>query len=172
MLDGLMYALSTPFWGWALDCGLVSSHQSLFIGSLCIVVGYSFLGSSPSSIFLPGNIYIVGIGMAINGIGMASNLLTTYMLMVSSCYESGFVQDTEQTQGMLTSLWYCFYSLGGYFGSIIGGWAHDKMGFSNSTLIIVGIHFVSLISLCTMWFAERSQRKEAKEGYLPLKDLG
>ena len=159
MLDGVTFALATPFWGWALDGGILSPLKSLFIGSLCIIVGYSFLGSAPFPFFFPCNVYVVGIGMAIYGLGVASCFLTTYMLMLSSSIESGLVQDTEQTHGMLTSLWYCVHSLGGYFGSASGGWAYDMMGFRNSTFIIIGTQVFSMLSLCCMWLVEQRQRK-------------
>ena len=167
MLDGVMYALATPLWGWALDAGLLSPLQSLFIGNLCITVGFSFLGSAPSIFFIPSNIYMVGIGMAINGLGVASCYLTTYMLMLSSSIESGFVQDTEQTQGMLFSLWFFSQSLGGYLGSACGGWAYDMMGFRNSTFVIIGTQAFGMLSLYVMWLVERKQRKEkaGEDGY-------
>ena len=160
MLDGVTYALATPIWGWALDAGLLSPLQSLFIGSLCIIIGSSFLG-------LACNVSMVGVGMAVSGIGVASCYLITYMLMLSSSIESGLVQDTEQTQGMLTSLWFCFESLGGYFGTAISGWAYDMMGFRSSTLIIVGTQAFSMLSLSAMWLVERKQRKDNKreKGY-------
>ena len=160
MLDGALYALATPLWGWALDAGLLSPLQSLFMGSLCIIVGYLFLGSAPSVFFIPSNVYMVGIGMVINGLGQASCYLTTYLLMLSSSIESGFVQDTEQTQGMLYSMWFFSQSLGGYFGSACGGWAYDVMGFRNSTLVIIGTQAFGMFSLYVVWLVERKQRKE------------
>ena len=160
MLDGAVYALTTPLWGWALDAGLISPLQSLYMGSLCITVGYSFLGSAPFGLFFETNISMVGIGMAITGIGLASCFLTTYMLMLSSSVESGCAQDTEQTQAMLTSLWHTSLSLGGYFGSAGGGWAYDMMGFRTSTSIIIGTQAFTMLSLSVMWLVERKQRKD------------
>ena len=160
MLDGITYALATPFWGWALDAGLLSPLQSLFMGSLCITVGYSFLG-------LASNVSMIGIGMSLSGLGVASCYLITYMLMLSSSIESGLVQDTEQTQGMLTSLWFCFESLGGYFGSAISGWAYDMIGFRSSTLIIIGTQAFSMLSMSVMWLVDGKHRKEntREKGY-------
>ena len=167
MLDGATFALATPFWGWALDSDLLSPLQSLFTGSLCITIGYSFLGLA--SYTTP----LIGIGMAIKGIGVASCFLTTYMLMLSSSNKSGFVEDTEQTQGMLTSMWYCFESLGGYLGSTSGGWAYDAMGFRNSNFVIIGTQVLGMLSLSVMWMVERKQRKEnnRESGYHLVPDI-
>ena len=154
MLDGATFALATPFWGWALDSDLLSPPQSLFVGSVCITIGYSFLGLASYKTSM------IGIGMAIKGLGEASCILTTYMIMLSSSTKSGFVEDTEQTQGILTSIWYCFYSLGGYLGSTCGGWAYDVMGFRDSTFVIIGTQVFGMLSLSVMWIVEYKQRKE------------
>ena len=65
--------------------------------------------------------------------------------MLSSSVKSGRVPDTEQTNGMVTSLWFSFECLGGYLGSAGGGIAYDEIGFRNSTLIIIGIQVGLLI---------------------------
>ena len=66
--------------------------------------------------------------------------------MLSSSVKSGRVPDTEQTNGMVTSLWFSFECLGGYLGSAGGGIAYDEIGFRNSTLIIIGIQVDLLIT--------------------------
>ena len=65
--------------------------------------------------------------------------------MLSSSVKSGRVPDTEQTNGMVTSLWLGAESVGGYLGSAGGGLAYDVMGFRNSTLIIIGTQVGLLI---------------------------
>ena len=163
MLDGITCALFTPIWGWTIDSGLFSPVPSLFIGSLCIIAGYLFLGCS-------SNVAMVGIGMTINGIGVASYYLITYLLMLSSSIESGLVPDTEQTQGMLTALWFCFESLGGYFGSACSGWAYDMMGFRNSTFVVIGTQALSMLSLFVVWLVGRKQKRDStrSKNYHPL----
>jgi len=159
MVDGVTYALFTPFWGWILDAGRLSPLQTLFIGNLCIIVGYSFLGPAPFLFFIPSTVYMVGIGMTVHGFGVASCFLTTLTLMLSSV-KSGRVPDTEQTNGMVTSLWFSFECLGGYLGSAGGGWAYDEIGFRNSTLIVIGIQGFALLSMSILWWIERKQKKE------------
>ena len=173
MLDGVSYALATPFWGWAIDASLMSPLHALFIGSLCIIVGYSLFGLAPFPFFSPYNVYVVAIGMLINGIGVASIFLITYLLMLSSSTESGFVSNSEQTQGMLTSLWYCFESLGGYIGTSCSGWAYDVIGFQISTLIIIGAQVLSMLNLCVVKLIEHGDMKanRSKKGYQHVGDM-
>ena len=173
MLDGVMYALATPMWGWAVDAGLLSPLKLIFFGSICFIVGYSILGSNLFLFFLPSNVYMVGIGIVLNGLGMSLHFLSTYMIMLASSVESGSVQDTEQTQGMLTSLWYIVNSIGGYLGSTGGGWAYDTMGFRNSTYFIIGTQVFGIFSLCVMWLLEQRQRKDKfrEKGYQMVPDI-
>ena len=67
MVDGVTYALFTPFWGWVLDARRLSPLQTLFIGNLCIIIGYSIIGPAPFFFFIPSTVYLVGIGMTIHG---------------------------------------------------------------------------------------------------------
>ena len=139
VLDGGTYALFTPFWGWVLDAKKMSPLQALLAGNVFIVVGYSLLGPAPFLPFLSANVYLVAIGMTIHGFGVASNFITTLTLMLSSSIESERVPDTEQTRGMFTSLWFIHECVGGYLGSAGGGLAYDKMGFRNSTVIVIAV---------------------------------
>ena len=73
--------------------------------------------------------------------------------MLSSSVKSGRVPDTEQTNGMVTSLWFSFECLGGYLGSAGGGIAYDEIGFRNSTLIIIGIQ----VGLSIRWLHDNAR---------------
>ncbi len=59
--------------------------------------------------------------------------------MLDHAVESGAAPNTEQTRGMITSLWTVNECLGNYLGSTLGGVTFDVMGFENATLIVVGI---------------------------------
>ena len=68
---------------------------------------------------------------------MAAIFITTLVFMLNESVKNGAV-DTEQTRGMITSLWFISENLGGYIGSSAGGLTYDTMGFENSTLVVIG----------------------------------
>ena len=68
---------------------------------------------------------------------MAAIFITTLVFMLDESVKNG-AADSEQTKGMITSLWFIGENLGGYIGSSAGGYAFDKMGFENGTLIVIG----------------------------------
>ncbi|TRY71976.1 hypothetical protein TCAL_12664 [Tigriopus californicus] len=128
MTDGATYAIFTPLWAWLLDKGMPPFYV-LFFGNLFTLCGFLLLGPAPFLDFLPVNEYLLGFALALHGVDI------------------GGAPDTEQTRGMITSLWFMNECLGDYIGSLGGGFAFDSMGFVNSTVIVIGIQLVILVSL-------------------------
>lgn len=88
---------------------------------------------------------------------------------MSSSVDIGGAPDTEQTRGMITSLWFMNECLGDYIGSLGGGIAYDSMGFVNSTVIVIGIQLVILVSLPIFGKVIRTtQRRTKNEETAPL----
>ena len=52
--------------------------------------------------------------------------------------------DTEQTNGMVSSLWVVADCVGGLIGSILGSAAYDSVGFEMGTL------YISIVMICTV----------------------
>jgi len=46
--------------------------------------------------------------------------------------------DSEQTRGMITSLWFISENLGAYAGASLGGFVYDKIGFEHGTTVVIG----------------------------------
>ena len=67
MVEGATYAIFSPIWGLLLDRGL-SPHLTLLMGCLGVVIGFSLLGPAPFlSFILPTNLFVVAIGLIIQG---------------------------------------------------------------------------------------------------------
>ena len=77
----------------------------LTIGSVAVIIGYSLLGPAPYLSFLGKNVYFVAFGLVIQGIGVSATFISTLVFMMSESVAQG-APDTEQTRGMITSLWY------------------------------------------------------------------
>ena len=116
MVEGATYAIFSPVWRILLNRG-VDPHFTLLIGCLGVIIGYVLLG--PASVLLPfipmNNISIVVIGLIIQGSCVASTFITTLVFMISKSVANG-APDTEQTRGMITSLWLLSQNIGGYLG--------------------------------------------------------
>ena len=112
MVEGTTYAIFSPIWGILLDHGL-SPYMTLLIGVLGVIIGFSLLG--PLTFIVPTNIFIVAIGLIIQGSCVAASFITTLVFMMSESIANG-APDTEQTRGMITSLWFLSQNVAGYLG--------------------------------------------------------
>ena len=66
-VEGATYAAFSPFWGWLLD-KWVSPWVALVIGTVCVIVGYCFVGPAPFLPFISENVYLVGFSLCLMGL--------------------------------------------------------------------------------------------------------
>eukprot|EP00090_Calanus_glacialis_P029708 TRINITY_DN47709_c0_g1_i1.p1 TRINITY_DN47709_c0_g1~~TRINITY_DN47709_c0_g1_i1.p1 ORF type:complete len:472 (-),score=104.19 TRINITY_DN47709_c0_g1_i1:99-1514(-) len=149
IIDGCTYALVTPIIGKLLDKGL-DCRVVLVFGSGIICFGYLLLAPAPPFLFAPSLVQI-GVGAGVHGVGMAMNFIGTLTLMTQ---ESGRKSaDSEQIQGMVTSIWITCESLGGFIGAAAGGAAYDKLGWSSSCVMVAGCQTVAMVLVVSGWLA-------------------
>ena len=66
LIDGFVYAVGTPLWGWLLDKNFKPIY-ALMIGNACCLLGYILLGPAPFLPFIPTNLYIMALALALQG---------------------------------------------------------------------------------------------------------
>ena len=168
----------TRLWGYLLD-KTKRPYLLLTIGSVAVIIGYSLLGPAPYLSFLGKNVYFVAFGLVIQGIGVSATFISTLVFMMSESVAQG-APDTEQTRGMITSLWYFYYfenhlffvqylpfffyrfvseNVAGWLGSSIGGVTYDQMGFENSTLIVIAMQVLALLAILYLGKCNASQHE-------------
>jgi len=157
MLEGLTYAIFSPLWGYLLD-KTKRPYLLLTIGSVAVIIGYSLLGPAPYLSFLGKNVYFVAFGLVIQGIGVSATFISTLVFMMSESVAQG-APDTEQTRGMITSLWFVSENVAGWLGSSIGGVTYDQMGFENSTLIVIAMQVLALLAILYLGKCNASQHE-------------
>ena len=70
------------------------------------------------------------------------------------------ILDTEQTRGMITSLWLIAENIGGWLGSFLGGIAYDNLGFEAGSLVIIGLQSIILVGIPYVWCSTIRNRKK------------
>jgi len=167
-LEGITYAIFTPFIGWLLDRG-VPKYCGLMFGASAAVVGLCLMGPVPGlSHIVPKSPYTSAVGLSIVGTGIAATFITTLTCMLSS--GSKIASDSEQTQSMITSLWMIGEIFGTSFGTLFGGMSYDAIGFENGLLVVAGIQvlafaLVPLTSNCLMKKLTGSTNNNNSKGY-------
>jgi len=170
IIDGGIYALITPIIGKLLDKG-VDCKVVLVFGSGFICFGYLLLAPAPPFLFAPSLVQI-GVGAGVHGVGMAMNFIGTLTLMTKQGEMKG--SDSEQMQGMVTSIWITCESLGGFIGASAGGAAFDKLGWSTSCVLVAACQTMAMVVVVSGWLvgiirlytSSKVYRKEEKEKLL------
>lgn len=159
MVEGATYALFSPLWGFLLDKNM-GAHFALGLGASGVIVGYCLLGPAPFLPFIPDSVYTIVAGLIIQGLGVAATFITTLVFMMKESIAHG-AADTEQTRGMVTSLWFISENVAGYVGSAVGGLTYDTMGFDNSTLIVIALQGLALLAITVLYCSsDRIQTRE------------
>ena len=81
------------------------------------------------------------------------------------------ISDTEQTRGMITSLWLIAENIGGWLGSFLGGIAYDYLGFEAGSLLIIGLQGIIVVAIPYVWYRTNCNRKNTLYEMLSNKDL-
>ena len=69
------------------------------------------------------------------------------------------IKDTEQTRGMITSLWLIAENIGGWSGSFFGGVAYENFGFEGGSLVIIALQGIIVLSIPWLWYRSKSNKK-------------
>ena len=69
------------------------------------------------------------------------------------------ISDTEQTRGMITSLYLMAENIGGWSGSSLGGAVYDSMGFECGLWVIIGLQFIIVAGIPYIWYSSLSEQK-------------
>merc|ERR1712173_190988 len=159
-LEGLTYAAFSPLFGILLDRGM-SPYLTMSFGVVCQILGLSLLGPARYFNFIPKSPYTTGAGLFILGTGIAASFIVTltYMLAESSRANKQ-IFDTEQTRGMITSLWLIAENIGGWLGSFLGGVAYDKLGFEGGSLVIIALQSIIVVGIPYVWCRTMRNRKK------------
>ena len=153
MAFGLTYTVFTPIFGFLTDEGL-DGLIAILIGNWFIAIGFIFLGPIPPLHFLGSNLWLTVLSIGLQGLGSAATYLGTLLYMMKSMVNSGF-PESEQTTGMVSSLWVVSDCAGSALGSALGSVAYDMWGFKRATLVmawsmigtvvIVGVYFLTKV---------------------------
>ena len=118
------------------------------LGNSIICLMAALMGPIPQLNFFGGHLWLAVLSVGLQGVGSAATYLGSLLHMLSGV-QGADLPDTDQTKGMVSSLWIVGICLGGYLGSSLGGLAFDKLGFEVGTLrVTLGLGFsVAIIVL-------------------------
>ena len=92
--------------------------------------------------------------------GIAASFIVTLTYMLSETSKADrTIRDTEQTRGMITSLWLIAENIGGWLGSFCGGIAYDNLGFEGSSIVIIALQGIIVIGIPYIWYRTKCNER-------------
>ena len=104
--------------------------------------------------------------------GIAASFIVTLTFMLTEASKADKnILDTEQTRGMITSIWLIAENIGGWLGSFLGGVAYDNLGFEGGSLVIIGLQGIAVVGIPYVWYRTKCNKKKRLQDMLSNKDL-
>jgi len=157
----LTYTVMAPLFGVLMDYCL-STRTSVLIGNTLIMVSMLALGPVPGLSIIE-SVPEVGITLFIQGIGTAASCIGTLIGMVQ-CSQDANMPQTDQTTGMLTSVWLMGLCMGSFVGASGGSAVYELIGFSWSCTVEAIFLAFSLVIFILLAFIFPRRRS----GYEPI----
>lgn len=77
VINGGVYALTAPIWGWMVDKSTINPKTVSFFGCLLIAAGFCLIGPA-SFIPLETDLNLVIVGLVLHGLGIAAILVSSF----------------------------------------------------------------------------------------------
>lgn len=139
VINGGIYALTAPIWGWMVD-KFLSPKVCSTMGCFLVVAGFLIVG--PAS-FIPveTSLETVIVGLVLHGLGIAAVLVSGFTDSLRTSIAKG-LPDSIETYGLVSGLWTSTFAFGAFVGPSVSGFLFDAIGFRGSTLFIVGLEVI------------------------------
>ena len=144
IVNGLAYAVTAPMLGRACD-KLPNAKLVTIFGATLQVLAFLLIGPAP---FIPisSSLTLDIVALAFNGIGFGAELVAGFSGALKDVIVYG-MPDNIETNGLISGMWTSSFALGAFIGPSCTGPLLDSLGFSNSTMFVMGLHGVLAITL-------------------------
>ncbi|XP_055384964.1 MFS-type transporter SLC18B1-like isoform X2 [Condylostylus longicornis] len=160
VINGGIYALTAPIWGWMVD-KVFSPKLASLLGTF--LIGIAFCAVGPVS-FIPleTTLTVVIFGLVVHGLGIAAMLVSSFADALRCSVENG-LPDNMETYGLISGLWTSTFALGAFIGPSVSGVLYDTVGFRKAVIFIIGLNvLVGLTISIFLCFNRRKNRQYKK----------
>ena len=128
----MTYSLASPLVGKMYDKGL-GGFKLITTGSGLVTLGFIVMGPL-TRLDIFSSVWLTVASMGVQGIGFSLVYIGSLLTMLGELQQCS-LPDTEQSKGMVSSLWTVAVCLGQALGTTAGGLAWDWIGFEDGMLI-------------------------------------
>ncbi|XP_035466375.1 MFS-type transporter SLC18B1 isoform X1 [Scophthalmus maximus] len=158
----LPYCLASPLIGYFTDKYPATRSWFMVIGSIATAVGFSLLGPVPF-LHIPRQLWLLVLMLAVIGFSLGMTAIPTFPEIIMCAYEHGF-QEGLSTLGMVSGLFGAVWSMGIFYGPVVGGIITQHLSFEWAAAIQGGLAFFGAVFLAVYNLCQRPRQSVPEVG--------
>ncbi|XP_059907225.1 MFS-type transporter SLC18B1-like [Gadus macrocephalus] len=158
----LPYGLSSPVFGFFADKYPTSRRWFLILGGLLSGLCFCFLGPAPF-LHITSQLWLLIFMLCVIGFGLGLSLMPSLPEIIAAAHEQGF-EDGLSTLGMVSGLFGACWSMGMFYGPMMGGVLTQHLTFEWAATIQGGLSVLAATLLGLYYqYEQLKKRSIAKE---------
>ncbi|XP_029282479.1 MFS-type transporter SLC18B1 [Cottoperca gobio] len=147
----LPYCLSSPLLGYFTDKYPASRRWLMVAGGTATAVSFCMLGPVPV-LHIPSQLWLLILMLGVIGFSLGMTTIPTFPEIISCAYEQGYDEGLS-TLGMVSGLFGAFWSLGMFYGPIVGGLVTQHLSFEWAAAVQGGTALLAAFLLAVYYLS-------------------
>ncbi|XP_051725099.1 MFS-type transporter SLC18B1 isoform X2 [Ctenopharyngodon idella] len=166
----LPYGVASPIFGMISDKYPSIRKWMMVVGGMATAVSFCFLGPVPV-FHIRSQLWLTVLMLVVVGFSLCMTCIPTFAEMIACAHENGF-EEGLSTLGLVSGLSSALWSIGMFFGPIIGGYITEALNFEWSAGVQGALAFLAA-SLQALYFTtEHIQNKSQKANKTEISSQG
>lgn len=152
----LPYCLASPLLGYITDKYPFTRPWFMVTGGAATATGFCLLGPAPF-LYIPSQLWLLIVMLGVIGFSLGMSAIPTFPEIIKCAYEQGY-EEGLSTLGMVSGLFGAFWSLGMFYGPIVGGIITQHLNFEWAAAVQGGLAFLGAFLLALHYLCQRPQQ--------------
>ncbi|XP_038585066.1 MFS-type transporter SLC18B1 [Micropterus salmoides] len=152
----LPYCLATPVIGYFTDKYPATRSWFMVTGGVATAFGFCLLGPVPF-LHIPSQLWLLILMLGVIGFSLGMTAIPTFPEIITCAYKQGF-EEGLSTLGMVSGLFGAVWSMGMFYGPIVGGLITQHLNFEWAAAVQGGLAFLAAFLLAVFYACQRPQQ--------------
>ncbi|CAJ1074488.1 MFS-type transporter SLC18B1 [Xyrichtys novacula] len=148
----LPYCLASPLLGYFTDKYPSTRSWFMVIGGIATATGFCLLGPLPF-LHIPSQLWLLILMLGVIGFSLGMTAIPTFPEIIAHAYEHGF-EEGLSTLGMVSGLFGAVWSLGMFYGPVVGGLITQHLCFEWAAAVQGGLAFLAAFLLAIYYLCQ------------------
>ncbi|CAK6966005.1 MFS-type transporter SLC18B1 [Scomber scombrus] len=157
----LPYCLASPLIGCVTDKYPATRGWFIVIGGTATAVGFFLLGPIPI-LHIPNQLWLLVVMLGVIGFSLGMTAIPTFPEIITCAYDHGF-EEGLSTLGMVSGLFGAVWSMGMFYGPVVGGLITQHLSFKWAAAIQGGLALLAAFCLAVYFLCQRPQPQSVRE---------